>query len=777
MARYRLFSFINVSGLGIGLAIALLILTHLRNEFSYESGFPKHELIYRVASTNWAKMPPILAGQLKTEMPEINEIGRLYFLTSRIMSYNEDQIVVEKPHLADPEILEMFDLKFIEGTPHGALNEPNDIVLTERIANRFFKPGETRLGAEIEMVGQQKYYVSAIVEDLPQNSHLKIDCFMPLEGTWVADDNSRGWRGVSIYALFDSKHDAQKLSSKLLAFQERFQKDDYTPGEIAENGDFYELHPIDEIHLNSHREKETEANSYMAYVYIFAALGVFILLVVIINFINLYMAQTLNRLKEVGIRKVIGAVRRQLAAQFLTESFFLVFISAILALALVYTALPYYNNLASIKIGVRQLFSLSNLAMLLGLIALVGLVAGGFPAYYLSKFGISYGLKTGQQKINHRLPMRTGMVAFQFLIAVFLFTCTLIVSKQMSFINKKDLGFNKEEVVAYNLHGDLWHQVVTNPDKVRSELLSHADIKQVGMSSAIMGDRFSYEAFKLPENPDTGLDFRYMWADEHFSEVMGIEIVEGGITKGLQGTRYILNETARDNLQLPNLTGKIAINENTGNKGQIIGIAEDFHFASLHNKVEPLVIEIPQDLRYAGNYLLIRVNTRDIKSTLGYINTTLEGFAPKTPLVHRFLDEHLDNLYSTENDMFAIFKVFSSIIIGLACLGLFALFAFVSQARTKELGIRKTLGASMVNLLMLLSKRYLIMLLITILAVIPVSWFFATEWLANFAYRVFVDWWIFVAPGLIVLCLATIAMMSQSWKVAVRNPINSLRDE
>ncbi|MGB3468433.1 MAG: FtsX-like permease family protein [Cyclobacteriaceae bacterium] len=773
--RYKFFSFFNVTGLSIGICMSLFILTHLYNELSYETAFPKYESIYRIASTQWAKMPPKLSGALQEEMPEIKDIGRLYYLYPKVMVQGETQIMVEKPYFADESILSIFDLQFIEGSPTGALDDHYDIVITEGMADRMFQPGEPRVGEIIQFFGQEKYTVTGVIKDLPPNSHLKIDCLVSIEDTWVSNNMSSSWSAVGVYALVDTPADAAKIAQKLPEFQVKFSGGTGSVAENIEDNNVYEIHPITDIHLNSHREKETEANSDMALIYIFSTLVIFILVVVIINFINLYISQTLNRLKEIGIRKVMGAQRSQLAFQFLSEAFLLVCISAVLAVLIAWLVLPFYNQLSNVNITFGDLLSPRGIALIAGLTLVVGFLAGGYPALYLSRFGIDQGLRTKQLKVNRRFSLRTVMVACQFLISVCLLTATLIVSKQMNFINDKDLGFADEEVVAVKLHGDLWYQVVNHTDKVRNELLKNADILQVSLTSKSVGDRFGIEDLTLSSDPESTIYSRFVRADRYFAATMGLTVTEGDSLPGSQeGDHFILNERAASQFPNQEIIGKNFANGPT--EGRLVAVVEDFHFASLHNEIEPLTILLLADKRFA-DYLLIRISSGNYRETMSKIEDTLQELAPGSLIVSHFLNDHIEKLYRSENNLFSSFRIFSTTIIILACLGLFALFAFISQTRRKELGIRKTLGASLFMLLMTMSRSYLGILLLTMVIAAPVTWYFASDWLANFAYRTSVEWWYFVVPGLVILSLAAIAMISQSWRVASSNPIDSLREE
>ncbi|MEO9869843.1 ABC transporter permease [Ekhidna sp.] len=781
MLKYKFYSAINVIGLSIGISMSLLIAVHVFNELGYETSYPKHKLIYRLASTNWAKKPPVMGTEFKEQMPEVKEVARLFSFGPSVLSHEKKEQLIERPFLGDPSMIEMFDLEFIEGTKD-ALDEPSTILLTESVANRLFKPGEKRLGEVVVFDDGWRQTVTGIIKDFPKNTHLKIDCISSSTGSFIAKNTDLSWAGVSVFALFESQVDVKKVEERLMDFHVQFYEglapEEQIRQEITESGEFLELHPIADIHLHSHREKEIEANSNVIFIYVFSALAVFILLVVIINFINLYVAQTLNRIKEIGLRKVMGAYRGQLIFQFLAEAFFLVLVSSFFAVGLAILSLPFYNELASIPITINELLSTRLLLMLGILILIVGSMAGGYPAFYLSRFGISEGLSSRGLKINSKLPLRTAMVAFQFLISICLLSATLIVSEQMNFIEAKDMGFAKKEIIAIKLHRKLREEAILSREKIRAELTKHANVEQVSFSSHLIGSRFSVEPSYLKSRPEDQLSSRVLVADPMFLETMGIEVVKGGLqTKEFVGRKFFLNETAVSLLQRENILGETVYNTWQEKEGEAVGIVKDFHFASLHNQVDPLIIQLSIDDTNALEYMLIRVKSKDLASTISTIEKTLLQIAPETLIVPQLVNEHMDLSYRAENSMFSIFKMFSSIIIGLACIGLFALFAFVVQARTKEMGIRKTLGATMTQLLLIMSKSYLGILVTIAIIAAPVVRYFSNDWLDSFAFRTTVNWWYYVLPGILVLTLAALAIVVQSWKVAKANPIESLKSE
>ncbi|MEM7297707.1 MAG: FtsX-like permease family protein [Bacteroidota bacterium] len=781
MLRYKFYSAINVIGLSIGISMSLLIAIHVHNELGYETSYPKQKLIYRLASTNYAAKSPILGLEFKEKMPEVKEMARIFSFNPVVISHGTEDQMIQRPFLADHSMINMFDLEFIEGNKEDALKKPSSIILTESVANRLFKQGEKRIGEVVDFDDGWRQTVTGIIKDFPQNTHLKIDCISSMERTHIGISKDRLWAAVSVYVLFNSEEDVESARDKLMDFHVQFFEGmasaEQIKKDIIEAGEYLELHPINDIHLHSHRQKEFEANSNVMFIYVFSALALFILSVVIINFINLYVAQTLNRIKEIGLRKTLGAYRNQLVFQFLSEAFFLVLISGVLAILFAYMALPFYNQLALIPIAASDLFSISVLISLAILIVIVATLAGGYPAFYLSRFGILEGLSSKGFKISNKLPLRTAMVAFQFLISICLLSATLIVNEQMSFIEAKDMGFAKEEVIAIQLHRDLKIEGILYPEKLKSELKKLPSVEELSFSSHLIGSRFSLEPSYLKSNPEDLIPSKVIVADPSFLETMGVELIRGNqAQKGFSGKKYFLNETAANLFQHEDVLGETVVNSWIKKEGEIIGIVKDFHYASLHNPVDPLIIELSND-QNAIYYLLIRTKTNNIASAIEDIEETLLEIAPGSLILPLMVDEHMDLSYRAENNMFSIFKFFSIVIIGLACIGLFALFAFVAQTRTKEMGIRKILGATMPQLLMILSKSYLIILVIIAVLAAPMVQIVASKWLDSFAFRAAISTWSYIIPGCVILVLASFAIYVQSWKVVKTNPVESLRNE
>ncbi|MEQ9441904.1 MAG: FtsX-like permease family protein [Cyclobacteriaceae bacterium] len=772
--RNRLYTMINLLGLALGIAISLLLLVHIKKEISYESNFPRHELIYRVASTYWAKMSPVLAESLRDEMPEIQSVGRLLGAGPKIVEHDEVQISTQWNFFADSSILDIFSLEFVYGNPEASLSAPFTAILTEQTAQRLFGPGVFPVGKSIQLEGYQEYTVTGVIKDLPTNTHLKIDLLASMSSSSVDTNDSRTWAAVSTYALFPSQGAARKVTSRLRDFQYRFLEGIQTREEIDREGIFYVLDPISDIHLHSHREKELSANSDIRYIYIFGALAALILLIACINFINLFTAQALKRGKEIAIRKANGAKRRQLIQQFLGEAFFMTLLASCLAIAFIILVLPWYNQMVTIPFSYQELFTVSHLLIFAGIILMTSLLSGAYPALHIAGYQIEQGLK------SHRLPTQGGVFTFrkalmgvQFFISLLILICSVAVYLQINYIHDKDVGFDQDQVVAITLHSNLWWQTVHHKEKVRQELLTIAGVKEVSTATKLIGERFGWESIQLKDSEQEPVSARYIRTDEEFLNTLNIRLIEGD---GFQwsadsATRFVINQKAAEQLQADQLVGQLAVN---GYEGTIVGIVENFNFASLHQEVEPLVIEYNP---HNPNYLLLRISLQNLRKSMHDIKAKIAEIAPGNLFIHQFLDNQLASLYETENHLFQIFRAFSGLSVLIACMGLFAVAAHSVELRTKEVGVRKVLGASVGSILLLLSKSYLKTLIITFLFAIPVANYLITEWLQNFAYRMPIYWWLYAVPALLILLFALLTISGQTIKAARKNPVESLRYE
>jgi len=615
-------SIINLSGLALGLSVSLFIVQYIHSELQFEKEYPNYQNIYRLASGRWAKSSPPAAEAIKEYFPEINESGRLALFRggSNIVVINGSHHPVNNGYYSDPSILRIFERKLLHGSEEDQLKRPFTIVLTSTLANTLFKDrnpvGESIIFAFGSLQNARQYEITGVIEDFPKNSHLKMEYLVSMstftehypEG-WA---NSRTWKVTYTYVSFTRQIDYENVQSKIVEFQYDHQVTDrYTRENLDEYGDYFELQPITDIHLKSHREQEMGPNSHMRYIYIFGGLAVLIIMVASANFINIFVTQALKRSREVGIRKVTGAYRTQLITQFMLEAFLHACISTIIAILLCILALPLFNEIANQNFSYYDFLQKEYLLAILILIAGVTLLSGGYPSIFISGFKAAESIKINQLPRSSLSNARKALIVFQFIIAIFMISSTLIISDQLEFFRTKDLGFEKDHVITVGTYGDFNNEFHQRKEYVYQEMKRHPGILEVGATSNLIGNISSVE-FLLPDGMEYTFGresfMRFFRSDEGFIPTMGIELVEGRNFNPVTDSSgaFIINEKVVEMLGLDNPVGTPATNTALGTKGTIVGIMKDFNFASLHNEIEPLAICVNTNvIRYA----IIRIAT------------------------------------------------------------------------------------------------------------------------------------------------------------------------
>ncbi|MBT3755428.1 MAG: FtsX-like permease family protein [Candidatus Cloacimonetes bacterium] len=548
--KHKLNSAINIIGLALGLACSLLILFYIRSEISYDKHYSKADRIYRITNEgldenglHWAVISPLHALEIQADIPEIESAGRMFYCYSQTYSYTQNENIkrFQEDHgfYVDPVIIDMFDIEFIIGNPETALTELNSIVLTESFANRYFGE-ENPLGKTLQNEqNQREMQVTGVIEDLPLNTHLNYEYLvsMPtlydeMEQRGAADwMESRGWAHFSTYILMNENANMEDANEKMLTFTEHFYNgwfDD--PKEIHEHSKLH-FQPLTDIHLKSHLEQEMSANSNIIYVYVFAFIVVLVLLLAGVNFVNLSTARAFNRMREIGVRKVVGAARENLIFQFLTESLILASIAALVALLLIETSIPFYRSITGLDLSLTDMLTSSNILLIIFLIILSGTLSGLYPAFFMSGFNVITSLK-GQKNPKASVSyVRNSLVIFQFIISVFMIFSTIIIFQQMNFFQQKNLGFETDKIVAIEINGELRRAVSNNPESLKSELLNYNSISAVSMSSNLPGERFSVEDIQqesIPEEVELP-PIRYLRVDKDFIETLDIEIISGKV--------------------------------------------------------------------------------------------------------------------------------------------------------------------------------------------------------------------------------------------------------
>lgn len=791
--KNKTFSAINITGLSMGIACALLLILHIKNELNYDKGFSKHERIYRVTLQNlgeqerhWAPVSFPCGVEMQRSFPQVEAMARFYRpYPFQVFSYTSTKGSVSRfeektGFFTDAAAIDLFNIPFISGNAQSALTEANSIIITEKLAKKYFG-NEDALGKIIQDdLNKVPFKVTGVIKSFSFPTHLQFDYLlsMPTIQRYIDQQllNNKTWSAFYTYVLLNKKTTKATVESKFNDFMLRFYG---TTGESAKEilaSRKIHLQPVADIHLYSKLEKEMYPNSDIKYVYIFSIVAVFILLVAAVNFINISTALAFNRMKEIGLRKVAGATKRQLIGQFIGESLLITLLSAIVALLLVKAAFPLYTMLAGTgnHFKIEELFTLQNTALLLLLVVCCGLLAGSYPAWFVANFNAINSMK-GKKDVRFSLNfVRKGLIVFQFAVSVFMIFGTIIVFKQMRLFHNKDMGFDKEQVVAITMYGPMWN----NFGALINDIKKNPAVNDFSVVSTLPGDRFSMQPFyAINSTEEDKPSSRIMWADERLLSTLNIGLKEGrnffNQFPNIKKNEFILNEAAVKAYNLTNAIGKQFIMDNR-DTGEIVGVIKDFNFASLHNAVEPLAIKYDP---FRANYLLVKVQPNQMPQTLQFLESDIKTLMPESTFSYTFLDEKMKRLYGAEDQLSRVFKAFAIFVIFIACLGLFGLSAYSAQLRTREVGIRKVLGASVQNLAVLLLKDFILLVLAGIVFAWPFAWWAMSHWLNGFAYRIPIDGWVFAMSGILSLAGALATVSYQAIKAAMLNPVVSLKAE
>ena len=789
-------SFLNIAGLSLGIASSMMIFFHVQKELSYDKHYPKAAKIFRVTEEDiqqnrtWAATSFPLAIRLKDEIPEIENTARFYYTRTRILSCRTEGGVSKKfeetnGYYADPDVFEMFDFPFIHGEPGNALNQPNSIVLTVSMARKYFGNGNPIGEKIIDDTREWIYLVTGVMEDLSPTTHFEFDYLLSMstfysqlrEAGQERLLNHTGWNALYTYVLIHESQTTGAISSRLPDFTANFYAHEGSREEILSRTAF-RLQPISRIHLHSNIEKEMSPNSSYEYVVIFSVIAILILVIAGVNFINISTAQAMKRFKEVGIRKVMGAQRRQLMRQFLVESTLLTSLSAFMAVLLFKLFLPIYNNLSGNRLAFGQTFSLAFVLLFLFLIILIGIIAGLYPAMFMSTFRPANTLKSFKIPKSSVAHMRKGLVIFQFAISIFMIFSSIIIYMQMVLFRKMDLGFDKEKLVAIKLYGNLQEETGKNSAALKTELLANPAISDITKSNKLLGERVGSSDFIFQDLPeDHGRhNMRGLFVDENYVETLRIELLKGrdfsDITPGSRA--FLINETAAELLNGEDPIGLTVRSGLSGNKGPIIGVVKNYNYVSLHNRIEPLLIEY---LPEATQYMFIRIRGENIQEILEFIENKVEEMASGHLFIYTFVDDRLDRLYVAEDRTSRIFNCFSLLAIFISCLGLFGLSTYSAELRIKEIGVRKVLGASSSSIVLLLSREFIILVFAANILGLPVAYIVMNKWLQNFAFRIHIGISTFFISGIFALIIALTTVSYRAIRATRTNPVETLRYE
>lgn len=774
--RHKTYSLINLSGLIVGLTSFILIVLYVQHQLSFDQFHENKDRIFRITEGGDAITPNIIAPTLKRGFKdEIEYSVRVYSQGGEIINIDE-QAFTEKVYFVDSAFFNLFSFPLVQGDADKVLSEPNSMVITEKAALKYFGTTDV-VGKSLEREGNA-YKISGVAMNLPSNSYFQFDFVVPFHDlNWTKRETWSNWNYLTFIGLQENVS-AEVFEEKMaLKLNES----------LAEWGDDepinYMMESLNDIYLQRrfNLEYELEKVGNIKYVYIFSGIALLILLIACINYVNLATSRSLDRAKEVGVRKVVGAHRKQLIWQFLSESFLFALISALVSFGLAYWLLPGFNQLTGESISVLLLMAPSFMLSLFGVVLVIALMAGFYPAIMLSMFKPVVVLKGEFSKSGTGSRLRKLLVVVQFAISIFLVVATLVVKKQLNYIGSKDIGFDREQVVYFYLDSDLKR----NYNVFQNQLMSHSNIELVSMASHVPTNIGSAHSIQTGETANDWELIYFMSAEKEFMDLVGMEMVSGLSLKersvpfeeldsaGKKPT-YIINETTA---KLKGWTAEEAVGKNIvigGYEGPVQGVVRDFHFKSMHQPIEPFILQANPR---RNNLVFAKIKNADVSETLSYIEGELSALAPKLPFEYTFLDDHFDRMYTFENRLSTVFFTFSSIAIAIACLGMFGLISFMAANRAKEMGVRKVLGASVARIVILLSADFMKLIAIALLISLPLAYYFMGDWLLNYAYQIKIGADVAIIATLFAVLITALTIAYQAIKTATVNPARVLRNE
>jgi putative ABC transport system permease protein len=804
LRKHSFFSVINVAGLSMGVSVCLIIVLFIVNEFSYDKHHQNFDRIHRIASEikfggqhwNMVWAPAPMARTLPEEFPEIEYAAHFRTRGSYLVKKETENIKENDVIWASKDAFKIFTIPFLEGNPDRALGEPNTMAISKRAADKFF-PNESALGKTLILDNEYNFKITGVYENMPVNSHFHWDYMLSMAG--LEEARSEVWlsNNFQTYFLLREGANIKDLEAKFVSLVLKYigpQAAQILGGEFSidrfeESGNMikYTTQRLGEIHLYNTLDGDFEAGGDITYIYLFGAVALFILVIACINFMNLSTARSANRAKEVGVRKVMGSLRSHLVRQFLTESTLLSMFSFLLAVAFAYVMIPVFNDLASRSLSL-PLSSPVFYLLLVGGALLTGLMAGMYPSFFLSAFRpanvlkghVALGMKSG--------AIRSALVVFQFVISIFLIVGTIAVFRQLNYIQHKKLGFNKDQVItvedAYAL-GD-------KRTVYKEEILKNSSIISGTITGFLPVNSWRSDNTWWPEgkSPTEGnmINLQSWGVDHDYVKAMGMNIIEGrDFSRDFpsDSTAIIMNEAAvkifgiEDDpigKRIVSFKGEDISDSSPENLQvlTVVGVVENFHFASMKNNISQLMLYLntrPQGM------ISFRFAAKDTREVISLLETQWKEMAPGQPFSYTFMDDNFSKMYSSEARLGKIFGIFSGLAIFIACLGLFALTAFTAEQRTKEIGIRKVLGASVTSIVVLLSREFGKLIIIAFVLATPFAWWAVQKWMEDYQYKVEIGWGVYALAGVASFAVAWFTMGFQSVKAARSNPVNSLRSE
>ena len=810
--RNKVNSFINISGLATAIACVILIVMYIQDELRYDKFFKDADHLYQlnmttmnngVESTTGGNTAPAVGPLMVSLFPEVEACARIYRPGDVMVRYDEGEKQVsyftEKRLMAvDSNFLEVFSYPFLQGDPATCLQQPNSIVITEATAKKYF--GNTNAVGKVLLFDTDKkpFTVAGVLKNIPSQSTFQFDILAPIRAYSEVKKRSWNWFWLQVNTyiklrgnVLPGKANIAKLEAKFPAMvkEHLFKNTGQSFDEFVKKGGKleYSLMPFTDVHLRANAMNvpaRLTTLSDIKYVYIFSAIAVFIIILACVNFMNLSTAQSAKRSKEVGIRKVLGSLRTQLIKQFLAEAILYSLIATLIGVLLVAALLTPFNEVSGKTLAISSIFTGYIWLFIIALCLLTGLLAGLYPAFYLTSFNpvaVLKGMKLFKNNIGN-LFIRNGLVVFQFTISITLIICTLVVFKQLRYTQEKDMGLNKENVIVI-ANGK---RLATNEEAFRQDLTKLRGVIDATISSSIptrvsFGDDYVPEATESDKPLMEAIGLSSFMVDDHFIPALKMQVMQGRNFSGefSDSASVMLNETAAKMIGWKEPVGKWLAYPGNDQRFKVIGVVKDFNVSSLRETIEPFALFHLSSKTYGPNnpYISVRFQTADMDRFLGELEDKWKNFAPATPFDYNFLDTAFDALYRSEKRMGAVFGIFTFLSIFVACLGLFGLSVYTAERRTKEIGVRKVLGASVQNVVLLLSKDFLRLVMVSAVVAFPIAWLAMHKWLEDFAYRVSIGWVVFIVAAGAALFIALVTISFQAIKAAVANPVKSLRTE
>jgi len=813
LMRNKVNSMINIGGLSIAIASVIFILLYVKDELSFDRFFKNVDHIFQVNSnysdkgvtgTTGGNTAPAVTPTMLSMYPEIESYARIYRPGDVMVRYEanpKNTAYFTERHLmaVDSNFLQVFNYPLLQGSAASCLQKPDGVVITESTAKKYFGH-ENPVGKVLLFDTDKKpFTVTAVLKNIPAQSTFQFDLLTPINAYPVVKKRSWNWFWLQVNSYVKLKQNVlvdkasvAKLEAKFptMVKERAFDKDhgrDFEEFTKKGNKIEYGLMPFTDVHLYAIPMQSPARLTNLGdikYVYIFSAIAFFIIVLACVNFMNLSTAQSVKRSKEIGIRKVLGSEKKQLIIQFLSEAMVYSIISTVLAIFLVLISLDAFNTVSGKSFDLHSIFSTTTIIFILCLCIVTGLLAGMYPAFYLSSFKpvvVLKGMKIFKNSLGNLL-IRNGLVIFQFTVSIALIICTMVVFRQLKYTQQRDMGLNKENVIEIANTKRLGNIEET----FRRELANQPGVIDAAISGSIpskgvFGDGYEPEATETDKPILSDIGLSSFMVDEHFIPTFKMQILDGrNFSKDFNDSAsVILNETAVKQIGWKEPVGKYLGYSGNDQKFKVIGVVKDFNVESFHQLIEPFALFHTSSKTYGVNssFISVRIKPGTTSTSLNNIETIWKSFLPATPFDYSFLDEEFESLYRSEQRMGKVFGIFTFLSIFVACLGLFGLSIYTAERRRKEIGVRKVLGASVQNVVGLLSRDFLKLVLIATMIACPVAWFAMDKWLQDFVYRIQIAWWIFVAAGSLAILIALLTISFQSIKAATANPVKSLRTE